>query len=100
MLRGNEQAFWDLRRAFPHRRRLIEKVRKLSINLDMRFPRRRPQESGPVDRSARATSPKETSAHALEAARQAISELGADADRQALFARADLIWKRHSYIGL
>ena len=98
LLRGNEQAFWDLRRAFPQRRRLIEKVRKLSMNLDMRLPRRRRQESSPVDRSARATSPKKTSAQALDAARQAISELGADADRQALLARADAIWKRQSCV--
>lgn len=93
-LRGNEQAFWEVRRAFPQHSRVIERVRQLSRHLNTRLPPKRPQESGPVVRSDRATSPRMPSAPALDAARQAISELGPDADRQALLARADAIWKR------
>lgn len=100
LLRGNEQAYWEVRRAFPQHRRLIERVRKLSRGLDRRLPRKRWQENDPVDRPDRATSPRKASAQALYAARQAISELGPDADRQALLARADAIWKRRSCIGL
>ncbi len=37
-------------------------------------------------------------ADACKAARHAISELGPDADRQALLARAEVIWMRQSRV--
>jgi len=89
---GNDRAFWELRRAFPQHRRLIEKVRKQSQDLERRFPRSQKAEPAPKQETKTADRPV-ASEGALQAARQAISELGPDADRQALLVRADTIWK-------
>ncbi|MFP7675554.1 TniQ family protein [Marivita sp. S0852] len=89
---GNDRAFWELRRAFPQHRRLMEKVRKLSQDLERRLPRQQKAEAAPKQEAVIAIRPV-ASEGALQAARQAISELGLNADRQALLARADTIWK-------
>ena len=94
---GNDRAFWELRRAFPQHRRLIEKVRKQSQDLGRRLPRQQKAEPAPKKETKTANRPV-ASEGALQAARQAISELGSDASRQALLARADSIWKRKNRI--
>lgn len=94
---GNERAFWELRRAFPQHRRLIEKMRKQSQYLERRLPRQQKAETTPKQETQRASRPV-ASEGALQAARRAISELGSDADRQVLLARADAIWKRQSCV--
>jgi hypothetical protein len=94
---GNDRAFWELRRAFPQHRRLIEKVRKQSQDLERRLPRQQKAEPAPKQEAKRADRPV-ASEGALRAARQAITELGPDADRQVLLARADAIWKRQRCI--
>lgn len=97
LLRGNDRAFWELRRVFPQHRRLIERVRRLSQDLEIRLPRQQKLEPAPKRETQRANRPV-ASEGALHAARQAISELGSDASRQALLVRADSIWKRKSRI--
>lgn len=93
----NDRAFWELRRAFPQHRRLIEKVRKQSHDLERRLPRQQKAEAAPKQEAHRANR-LVASEGALQAARQAISELGPDADRQALLMRADAIWKHQSCV--
>ena len=97
ILRGNDRAVRELRRAFPQHGRAIERVRVLSRYLDRRLPGRREAEHPPAQEEFR-TSGSKASESALRAARQAISELGSEADRHALLARADAIWKRSSGI--
>lgn len=94
---GNDKAFWELRRAFPQHRRVIEKVRKQSHDLERRLPRQQKPEPAPKQETHRANR-QVASEGALRAARQAISELGPNADRQALLMRADAIWKRQSCV--
>ena len=94
---GNDRAFWELRRAFPQHRRLIEKVRKQSQDLERRLPRQPKEEPAPKQET-RTTKRPVASEGALQAARQAISELGPDAARQVLLARADTIWRRESCV--
>lgn len=89
---GNDRAFWELRRAFPQHRRLIEKVREQSQDLERRLPRPRKAEPAPKQETKTADRPV-ASEGAMQAARQAITELGPDADRQALLVRAETIWK-------
>jgi hypothetical protein len=91
ILRGNERMVFELRRAFPQHRRVIEQARGLSQDLGQRFPGRRKTEH--PTRKTHGTSPPSASVSALQAARQAISELGAGANREALLTRADAIWK-------
>lgn len=91
ILRGNERMVFELRRAFPQHRRVIEQARGLSQDLGQRFPGRRKTEH--PTRKTHGTSPPSASVSALQAVRQAISELGAGANREALLTRADAIWK-------
>lgn len=95
ILRGNHRATRELRRAFPQHRRLIERVCGLSRDLDQRLPGRRETEH-PTGQKTHRTSRAIVSESALQAARQAISELGPDAKREALLTRADAIWTRSS----
>ncbi len=95
ILRGNERMVLELRRAFPQHRRLIERVRGLSLELDQRLPGRRETEH-PTGQKTHGTSRASASESALRAARQAISELGLGAKRESLLTRADAIWKRSS----
>ena len=97
ILRGNDRGARELRRAFPQHRRLIERVCGLSRDLDQRLPGRRETEH-PTGQKTHGTSRASASESALQAARQAISELGSDAKREALLTRADAIWKRASGI--
>jgi hypothetical protein len=92
MLRGNRQAVRELRRAFPQHRRVIERVRGLSRDLGLRLPGRW-ETKPPPEQEEHKSSKSRVSESALRAARQAISELGSEADRQALLARADAIWR-------
>lgn len=93
ILRGNGRAVRELRRAFPQHRLVIERIRGLSQDLDRRLPG--PRETGhPTAQETHGMSRPRASQGALEAARQAISELGADANRSALLTHADAIWKR------
>ena len=95
ILRGNDRGLRELRRVFPLHRQVIERIRRLSQDLDRRLPGRR--ETGhPTAHQTHRMSRPSASASALLAARQAISELGPDANRQALLARADAIWRRSS----
>lgn len=95
LLCGNDKAFWELRRAFPLHRRVIARVLTLSTDLERRLPRLQKAEPAPKKKTKAADRPV-VSEGALQAARQAISELGPDADRQALLVRADTIWKSQS----
>ena len=97
ILRGNDRGARELRRAFPQHRRLIERVCGLSRDLDQRLPGRRETEH-PTGQKTHRTSRASASESALQAARQAISELGPYAKREALLTRADAIWKRSSGI--
>ncbi|WP_298938241.1 TniQ family protein [uncultured Ruegeria sp.] len=94
---GNDRAFWELRRAFPQHRQLIARVLKVSKDLEKRLPRQQKAEPTPTLETRAADRPV-ASEGALQAARQAISELGPDADRLLLLARADAIWKRQSCV--
>lgn len=97
ILRGNDRATQELRRVFPQHRRVIERIRGLSQDLDRRRPERR--ETGrPPEQEELRTSKSRASERALKRARQAISELGPDANRQALLTRTGAIWKRSSSI--
>jgi len=92
-LRGSDRVVRELRRAFPRHRQVIERIRRLSQDLDRRLPGRR--ETGhPTARTAHVMTRPSASESALLAARQAISELGAGTNREALLIRADAIWKR------
>ncbi|RMC30785.1 TniQ family protein [Paracoccus alkanivorans] len=95
ILRGNDRVVRELRRVFPRHRKVIERVRGLSQDLDRRLPGRREAEHTPKKETYEASRPG-GSESALKAARQAISELGPDANRQALLVRADAIWRRSS----
>lgn len=97
LLRGNDKACWELRHAFPLHRRVLARVLTLSEDLERRLPRLQKAEPAPKKETKVADRPV-ASEGALQAARQAISELGADADRQALLVRADTIWKRKSCV--
>jgi hypothetical protein len=97
ILRGNDRAVRELRRIFPRHRRVIERVRGLTQDLDWRLPGRREAEHAP-EQETQSASRSNASESALRAARQAISELGAEADRQALLTRADAIWRRSSSV--
>ena len=94
ILRGNDQVVRELRRVFPRHRRVIEKIRRLSRDLDRRLPGRREAAHVHKQETHGISHPSSASASALLAARQAISELGPNANRQALLTRADAIWKR------
>ncbi len=95
VLRGNDRVVRELRRVFPSHRQVVERIRKLSQDLDRRLPGR--CETGhPTEQEIHGMSRPIVSESALRAARQAITELGTDANRQALLARADEIWKRSS----
>lgn len=97
ILRGNDRAAQELRRVFPQHRRVIERILGLSQDLDRRLPELR--ETGrPPEQEEHRTSKSRASERALKAARQAISELGHDANRQALLTRADAIWRRSSSV--
>jgi hypothetical protein len=93
ILRGNDWVLWELRRVFPQHRQVIERIRGLSQDLDRQLPKRRETRHHTVQETHGMRRPS-ASESALRAARQAISELGLDANRQALLARADAIWKR------
>ena len=97
LLCGNDKAFWELRRAFPLHRRVIARGLTLSADLERRLPRLQKAEPAPKKETKAADRPV-ASEGALQAARQAISELGPDADRQALLMRADAIWKHQSCV--
>ncbi len=97
ILRGNDRPVWELRRVFPQHRRVIERIRVLSRDLDRRLPGQ--SETRHLTRQeTHGMSHPSASASALKAARQAISELGPDANRQALLARADAIWRRSTSV--
>ncbi|WP_180287293.1 TniQ family protein [Puniceibacterium antarcticum] len=91
ILRGNERMVFELRRAFPQHRRVIEQARGLSQDLGQRLSGRWKTEY-PTSKTHGTNRPG-ASVSALQAARQAISELGAGANRGALLTRADAIWK-------
>ncbi|KGM86469.1 TniQ [Roseovarius mucosus DSM 17069] len=93
ILRANDRTVRGLRRAFPKHGRVIERIRAMSHALDRRLPGRWETEH-PTGQKTYGTSRPSASESALQAARQAISELGTEADRQVLLARADAIWKR------
>lgn len=92
ILRGNDRAVRELRRAFPRHRRVIDRIRRLSENLDRRLPDR-PEADHATKQETREASHQGGSERALQAARQAISELGPDANRRALLTRTDAIWR-------
>lgn len=93
ILRGNDRAARELRRVFPRHRRVIERIRGLSQDLDRRLPGL--SETGhPTGHETHGSCRSNASESALQAARQAISELGHDANHQALLKRADAIWRR------
>ncbi|WP_164662241.1 TniQ family protein [Tropicibacter sp. Alg240-R139] len=97
ILRGNDRVVRELRRAFPQRRRVVERIKGLSRNLDRRLPElcaTRHQ----TEQETQAMRHPSASESALQAARQAISELGPDANRQALVTRADAIWRCSSRV--
>lgn len=90
---GNDRSYSELRQAFPHLRRVLT----LSQNLERRLPR--PQKAEPAPKQETKTEDRPVASEgALQAARQAISELGPDADRQSLLARANAIWKCKSCV--
>lgn len=93
ILRGNDRGLRELRRVFPQHRRVIERIRRVSQGLDRGLPERRETEHPPRNATHRSSRPN-VSQSALQAARQAITEFGPDATRQALLTRADAIWKR------
>ncbi|WP_439123846.1 TniQ family protein [Marivita sp.] len=95
ILRGNERVVFELRRDFPQHRRLIERIRRVSQDLERWLPERRETER-PSRQETHGVSRPTASKSALREARQAITELGPDANRQALLARADEIWRRSS----
>ncbi len=95
ILRGNDRGARELRRDFPQHSRAIERIRRLSKDLEQWLPERRETEP-PSRQETHGMSRPIASESALQAARQAITELGPDANRQALLARADAIWKRSS----
>lgn len=97
ILRGNDRAVRELRRAFPQHRRVIERIRGLSRDLDRRLPGRS-EARHPLRQETHGMSHPSASESALKAARQAISELGSDANRQALLARTDVIWRRSNSV--
>ncbi|WP_082899244.1 TniQ family protein [Sulfitobacter sp. EhC04] len=97
LLCRNDRAFWELRRVFPQHRRVIARVLTLSHDLERRLPRQPKGKRVPKQETRTANRPV-ASEGALQAARQAISELGPDAARQVLLARADTIWKRESCV--
>lgn len=97
ILRGNVRAVRELRRVFPQHRQVIERIRGLSRDLDRRFPGRS-EARHPTRQETHGMSHPFASESALKAARQAISELGSDANRQALLARADAIWRRSNSV--
>lgn len=92
-LRGNDRAARELRRVFTQHRRVIERIRAMSRELDSRHPGRWEAEYPPMQET-HGTSRPSASESSRKAARQAISELGPDANRQALLTRADAIWRR------
>ena len=79
--------------SLPQHRRVIERIRRMSQGLDRNLPGRREAEKPPRKETNESSRPN-VSKSTLHAAHQAITELGPDADRQALLARADAIWKR------
>lgn len=92
ILRRNGLAVREQRRAFPQHARMFERIRALSYDLDQRFLGR--WETGhPTAQETFGIRRPSASGSALRAVRQAISELGFEASRQALLARADAIWK-------
>lgn len=71
---------------------MIARALTLSEELERRLPR--PQKAEPAPEKATKAADRPVAPEgALQAARQAISELGPEADRQALLVRADTIWK-------
>ena len=94
-LRGNDRGARELHRDFPQHRRAIEWIRRLSKDLEQWLPEPREKEP-PSRQETHGMSRPIASESALKAARQAVTELGPDANRQALVARADAIWKRSS----
>ncbi len=97
ILKGNDQALREVCRSFHLHRRVVDRIGQLSIDLERRLPRRTKNQSVPEKRTHQPRRPK-VSESAIAAARQAISELGPHADRQALLARADAIWERESCV--
>ena len=93
-LRGNDRVVRELRCSFPQHRRVVDRIRRLSQDLNRRLLRKPLQERGRVNQSDTVTPPKRASSLTLKAARQAIFELGPDADRSALLATVDAIWTR------
>ncbi len=95
IMRGNDRAARELSRVFPEHRHMIERIRGLSQDLGRPLPEL--GETGhPTGHETLGLCRPRVSESALQAARQAISELGADANRQALLTRADAIWKHSS----
>lgn len=80
-----------LSRLFPRYREAIIKIATVSEDADEKMTKHR---NGEVFRKQHASILPETTASkwALVAAKQAIEELGSDAGRQELLARADTIW--------
>ena len=97
MLRGNGQVVRELRRVFPQHRRVIERIIGLSRDLDQRLTGVR-ETAHPTGQETYGMSRPTASESALQAARQAISELGHNANPQALLARADAIRTRSSEV--
>ena len=92
ILRGNNRGARELRRVFPQHRQVIERIRRLSQELDRRLLGQRETGHATAQETHGMSQPN-ASESALLAARQAIFELGPGANRQALLARADAIWK-------
>jgi hypothetical protein len=80
-----------LSRLFPRHRKAITKIAAISEEQDENMPK---HSIGEVlqRRQTREKSETITPTWALIAAKQAIEELGSDADHQELLARADTIW--------
>ncbi|WP_336099175.1 TniQ family protein [Roseovarius sp. CH_XMU1461] len=93
ILRGNDGAAQELRRVFPQHRRVIERIRAMTQDLDRRLPELC-EIAHPTGHETYRSCRSNASESALQAARQAISELGHDANRHALLMRADTIWRR------
>lgn len=92
ILKRNSWVVPVLWHAFPRHRRVLKKVLKRERIPLHSFPERRNESQTPKRQAPNPTLPAPSKA-ALGAARQAVEELGADADRYDLLLRAQEIWQ-------
>jgi hypothetical protein len=93
VLRNDARATEELHYAFPHQRRLLKIVIKLSDDLNRKIPRHEESERRTVmSRDFKPTY--SVSKHTLAAARQAIKELGSNTPRHKLLSHAAAILEK------